>query len=100
MRLVLSLLPPQSRITLRNALILSLFDYAHITWGDKNIVTLMGSLQTLQNKAAKVLLGLSPYHSESEALETLRWKPLHVRHRCFRSVVVYHLIVYWALTVT
>ena len=62
------LLPQQSRITLCDALMLSLFDYADITWGDKNNVTLMDSLQTLQNEAAKVILGLSPYHSESEAL--------------------------------
>ena len=29
-------------------------------WGDKNNDTLMGQLQVLQNKAAKVLLNLPP----------------------------------------
>ena len=70
-------------------MIVSLFDYADIIWGDKNNVTLMYSLQTLQNKAVKVILGLSAYHSESKALETLRWKALHVRCQCHRNVVVY-----------
>ena len=73
-------------------MILSLFDYADITWDNKNNVTLMYSLQTLQNKAAKVILGLSPYHPESDTLETLQWKALHVRCRCHRSVVVYKFV--------
>ena len=41
LRRVHFLLSQQSRITLYNALILSLFDYAEITWGDKNNATLM-----------------------------------------------------------
>ena len=59
-------------------MIVSLFDYADIIWGDQNNVTLMYSLQTLQYQAVKVILGLSAYHSESKALETLQWKAPHV----------------------
>ena len=92
MRRVHHLLPQQSRITLYNALMLPLFDYANIIWGDKNDVTLMDSLQILQNKAAKVILGLSPNHSAGEAFETLRWKPLHVRRQCHRCIVIYKSI--------
>ena len=33
-----------------------LFDYADLVWGDKHNVTLMTSLQVLQNKAAKIIL--------------------------------------------
>ena len=34
-------------------------------WGDKNNNTLMGQLQVLQNKAAKVLLNLPPRSSST-----------------------------------
>ena len=47
--------------------------------------TLMGQLQVLQNKAAKVLLNLPPRSSSAEALDRLDLKPLLKRrhfHRC------------------
>ena len=40
----------------------------NIVWGDKNNDTLMGQLEVLQNKAAKVLLNLPPRSSSTEAL--------------------------------
>ena len=45
-------------------------------WGDKNNDTLMGQLQVLQNKAAKVLLNLPPRSSSTEALDRLDLKTL------------------------
>lgn len=54
-------------------------------WGDKNNETLMGQLQVLQNKAAKVLLNLPPRSSSTEAQDRLNLKPLSKRrhfHRC------------------
>ena len=54
-------------------------------WGDKNNNTLMGQLQVLQNKAAKVLLNLPPRSSSTEALDRLDLKPLLKRrhfHHC------------------
>ena len=47
--------------------------------------TLMGQLQVLQNKAAKVLLNLPPTSSSTEALDRLDLKTLSQRrhfHRC------------------
>ena len=38
-----------------NSLVMTLFDYADLVWGDKHNVTLMSSLQVLQNKAAKII---------------------------------------------
>ena len=82
-------------------MILSLFDYADITWDNKNNVTLMYSLQTLQNRGAKLILGPSPYHSESDTLETLQWKALHVKVNVTEALLyINSLIVYWTLTVT
>ena len=49
------------------------FVYADIVWGDKRNSYLMSSLQTLQNKAAKLILDRPPYSSASDALTTLNW---------------------------
>ena len=46
-------------------------DYADIIWGDKNNSGLMNSVQTLENKAAKLILDLPPLSSATEALATL-----------------------------
>ena len=80
---------PHSKITLafglNNTLILPLFDYGDVIWGDKNNDTIMSELQILQNKAAKVLLGQPPRSSSTEALRSLDLKSLSVRrffHRC------------------
>ena len=50
--------PLHAKLTLYNCLIIPLFDYGDTMWGDINNDTLMGQLQVLQNKAAKVLLNL------------------------------------------
>ena len=54
-------------------------------WGDNNNDTLIGQLQVLQNKAAKVLLNLPPRSSSTGALDHLDRKTLLKRqhfHRC------------------
>ena len=56
-----------------------LFDYANLVWGDKHNVTLMVSLQVLQNKAAKIILDRPLYSSATHALATLKWVPLEKR---------------------
>ena len=79
------LLPLHAKLTLYNCLIIPLFDYGDTVWGDKNNDTLMGQLQVLQNKAAKVLLNLPPRSSSTEALDRLDLKTLSQRrhfHRC------------------
>ena len=39
------------------------------------------NLQILQNKAAKIILDRQLHSSASEALDSLGWKPLHLRRR-------------------
>lgn len=94
------LLPRFARLLFFNSLILPLFDYGDLLWGDKNNVTLMQSLQILQNKAAKVILNRAVHSSASDALETLNWSNLSNRrlyHRCLyifkskNSLVTSHL---------
>ena len=50
------LLPMSARLTLYNSLIMPLFDYADIVWGDKNNVQLTNHLQVMQNNAARLIL--------------------------------------------
>ena len=74
-----------TRCVLYTSLILPLFDYSDLIWGDKNNVTLMNSLQVLENKAAKLILDKHPRYSSTEALQELKWSTLAERrhkHRC------------------
>ena len=52
LRRIKHLLPFRARILFYNSLVKPLFEYADPVWGDKHNVTLMSSLQVLQNKAA------------------------------------------------
>jgi hypothetical protein len=73
LRRVKSFLPLDARQIFYTSTILPLFDYADVIWGDKNNSELMNSLQTLENKAAKLRLDLPPLSSATEALATLHW---------------------------
>jgi hypothetical protein len=59
------LLPFKSRLLYYNSIVMPLFDYADLVWGDKHNSTLMGSLQVLQNKAAKLISDKSLHSSAS-----------------------------------
>ena len=69
-----------------NTLILPLFDYGDVIWGDNNNETIMSELQILQDKAAEVLLGHLPQSSSTESTEEFRSQvTLHKKvffHRC------------------
>ena len=53
-------------------MMLPLFDYADIVWGDRDNKVLMKSLQILQNEAAKVILDLPSRSSSTDALTSLK----------------------------
>ena len=89
LRRVKHVLPLQARLTLYKSLVLPLFYYGDIVWGDKNNSTLMENLQTLQNKAAKIILDHHPQSSATEALDSLGWKPLHLRRRFHRCATIF-----------
>jgi len=78
------LLPFRARLLFYKSLVMPLFEYADLVWGDKHNVTLMSSLQVSQNKAAKVILNRPLYSSSTEALAALKWLPLEKRRfqRC------------------
>ena len=79
------LLPFSARLLFFNSLVMPLFDYADLVWGDKHNVTLMTSLQVLQTKAAKIISDRPLYSSAMHALATHKWVPLekgHFQRRC------------------
>ena len=73
------LLPFSAHLLFYNSLVMPLFDYADLVWGDKHNVILMTSLQVLQNKAAKIILDRRLYSSAKHALAILKWVPLEKR---------------------
>ena len=47
------------------------------------------NLQILQNKAAKIILDRHTHSSAFEALDSLGWKPLHLRRRFHRCTTIF-----------
>ena len=92
-RRIRNLLPLQARVALYNALILPLFDYGDVIWGDKNNDTIMSELQILQNKAAKVMLGQPPRSSSTEALKSLDLKSLSTRRFFHRCIAIHKCLI-------
>ena len=92
LRCVKYLLPLHGRLAIYNSLILPLFDYADIVWGDKNNKVLMHNLQVLQNNAARTILDYPKYFSGTEALAQLNWMPLSERRRQHRCIGIYKCI--------
>ncbi len=68
-----------TRRVLYTSLVLPLFDYGDVIWGDKNNAVLMNSLQVLENKAAKLILDKHSRYSSTEALQELKWSTLATR---------------------
>ena len=68
LRRIKHLLPQQARLLFYNSLVLPMFDYADLVWGDKDNLVLMDELQVLQNKAAKIILDRPLQSSATEAL--------------------------------
>lgn len=89
LRRVKHLLPLHGRLNLYNYLILPLFDYADIVWGDKNNEVLMHNLQVLQNNAARTILDLPKFFSGTQALAQLNWIHLAGRRRQHRCIAIY-----------
>ena len=85
-------LPYDARLLFYNSLVLPIFDYADLVWGDKDNVSLMKELQILQNKAAKLILDRSPHSSSTDALIVLRWLNLEERRKCHRCIYAYKCI--------
>ena len=67
------MLPLSARLTFYNTMIKPIFEYNSIVWGDKRNTVHM---DTLQNRAAKVILGRDLRDSATQALKDLNWLTL------------------------
>ena len=65
---------------------LPIFDFADLVWGDKDNISLMKALQTLQNKPAKLILDRPLHSSSTDALTVLRWLNLKEPRKCYRCI--------------
>ena len=81
-----------TRCVLYTSLILPLFDYADTIWGDKNNTVLMEYLQTLENKAAKLILDEHPRYSSTAALKRYKWTILKTRSYNHRCIFIYECV--------
>ena len=67
------LLPHRARLLFYNSLVLPLFDYGDLVWGNEDNTMLMENRLILQNKAAKVVLDHSLHSSTTDALTILEF---------------------------
>ena len=81
-----------TRCVLYTSLILPLFDYADTIWSDKNNTALMKYLQTLENKAANLILDEHPRYSSTTALKRLKWTTLKTRRHNHRCIFIYKCV--------
>ena len=78
-------LPLDAKLLFFKSYVLPLFDYG----GDRGNSNLMLQLQSLHNKAAKIILDLPVGSSASEALNKLKWKTLARRRAEHRATFIY-----------
>jgi hypothetical protein len=72
------LLPKTTRATLVNAVVTPIFDYGAVVY--RNIsVAATERLQQMQNRSAKLILGVKNNFPSDEALKQLSWLPLNQR---------------------
>ena len=92
LRKIKPFLPFIARLLFYNSLVLPVFDYGDLLWGDKSNVTLMKDLQVLQNRAAKIILDRPLYSSATNDLVTLKWLNLKQRRFHHRCIYIYKCI--------
>jgi hypothetical protein len=81
----------ESLISVYYALVQPYFDYCCLVW-DPIGATLSNRIQTLQNRAARVILGYRNEHGQSEAaLSELGWKTLKERRLIMKARLMYKI---------
>ena len=66
-----------------------IFEYNSIVWGDKRNTVHMDTLQILQNRAAKIILGRDLRDSATQALKDLNWLTLVKKRTINECIFVY-----------
>ena len=91
MKKAANFIPKQYQSMLYNCIIAPYFNYCNVVWGRCN-KTLCNKLQVLQNRAAKIITGVSRYGSSTEALNVLNWKNLEEKLSVSEAVVMYKIV--------
>ncbi len=84
-------IPKHHQSMLYKSIIAPHFDYCNVVWGRCN-KTLCSKLQVLQNRAAKIITGISRYGSSTQALRNLQWKSLDEKLQVNEAVTMYKII--------
>ena len=77
-RRIKAFVPQSTLIPVHNAIILPHFDYCSLVWDIENAY-LLGKLQKMQNRTARVITGKSYDVRSKDILQELRWQPLMER---------------------
>ena len=88
LRRIKPFVPLSFLVKLYKSLIQPYFDYCSPLWDTCN-KTLKDKLQTLQNRAARVITGARYEIRSNDLLESLQWDSLHVRRAKLKSVLLY-----------
>ena len=83
--------PANTLQTIYSALIQPYFDYCSPLWGVCN-KTLKDRLQKFQNRAAKIIAGVSLDTRSAEVLRSLGWNELEVRRPTSKSLLIYKIL--------
>ena len=83
------MLPLSARLTFYNTMINPIFEYNSIVWEDKRNTVHMDTLQILQNRAAKIILGRDLRDSATQALKDLNWLTLVKKRTIDECIFVY-----------
>ena len=90
MKRIKSYVPAYTLQTIYNALIQPYFDYCSPPWGVCN-KTLKDKLQKFQNRAAKIIAGVS-FDTRSAVLRSLSWNELEMRRHISKSLLIYKIL--------
>ena len=83
------MLPLTARLTFYNTMIKPIFEYDSTVWIGKRNTVHMYTLQILQNRAAKIILGRDLRDSATQALKDLNWLTLVKKRTIDRCIFVY-----------
>ena len=83
-------IPCHTLITMFKSIVLSYFDYCSIVWGSCG-EGIRNRLQTLQNRAARVVTSSSYHRRSVEILDELGWDNLETRRSRQLTILVYKL---------
>ena len=91
LRKAVNVIPKHYQSMLYRCIVAPHIEYCNVIWGRCN-KTLSSKLQVLQNRAAKIITGISRYGSSTQALNDLNWKNLDEKLYVNEAVTMFKII--------